>query len=182
MSDQIIKDVETRMQKSVDATSSEFGSLRTGRASASMLDGIMVDAYGSKMPVAQVGTVSVPEPRTVSVQVWDSGLIVAVETAIRDSSLGLNPIVDGALIRVPIPELNEERRREIAKIAHQYAENGRVAVRHVRRDGLDAIKAEEGLSEDDSRRFNDQVQKLTNQHIEKIDRLLSVKEEEIMQV
>jgi ribosome recycling factor len=162
----------------------EFASLRTGRASAQMLDPVMVDAYGAMTPINQVGTVNVPEPRMVTVNVWDKSLVGKVEKAIRESGLGINPQLNGTIIMLPIPELNEERRRELTKVAAQYAENARVAVRNVRRDGMDQIKKAkaQGMSEDDQKLWESEVQELTDAHIAKVDQALEVKQAEIMQV
>lgn len=178
-------DLQRRMDGAVDNLHKEFGGLRTGRASVSLLDPVNVDAYGSKMPLNQVGTVGVPEPRMLSVQVWDTGLVKATEKAIRDAGLGLNPQPEGNLIRIPIPDLNEERRAELSKVASKYAENARISVRNVRRDGMDAIKKMEkdgDISEDDHKKMSDEVQKLTDEKIQKIDKMLSDKEQDIMQV
>ncbi|HEY8595734.1 MAG TPA: ribosome recycling factor [Devosiaceae bacterium] len=177
--------LKTRMKKSIATLKDEFAGLRTGRASASLLDPISVEAYGSSMPLNQVATVTVPEPRMLSVQVWDRSMAGAVEKAIRESGLGLNPIGEGALIRVPLPELNEERRREITKVAHNYAEQARVAVRHIRRDGMDHLKKAEKdglMGQDESRHNSDLVQKATDEAVAEIDAMLSTKEQEIMQV
>jgi ribosome recycling factor len=177
--------LKQRMHKSIDSLRDELGGLRTGRASASLLEPITVDAYGSRMPLNQLATVTVPESRMLSVQVWDRGLASAVEKAIRDSGLGLNPAGEGAVIRVPLPELNEERRRELTKVAHKYAEEARVAVRHVRRDGMDLLKKLEkdgDLGQDESRSHGEQVQKATDAAVNEIDGILAVKEQEIMQV
>lgn len=186
MSEQFsIGDLKSRMSKSIAALKDEFAGLRTGRASASLLEPVTVDAYGSKMPLNQVATVSVPEPRLLSVQVWDQSMSAAVEKAIRESGLGLNPAAEGAVIRVPIPELNEERRRELTKVAHNYAEQARVAVRHVRRDGMDVLKKMEkagDMGQDESRSLADQVQKATDDAVKEIDQMLATKEQEIMQV
>ena len=187
MSDQQLdmKDLTYRMKRSVEVLQEEFGGLRTGRASTSLLEPIMVDAYGSQMPMNQVGTVSVPEPRMLSVQVWDKSLVSAVEKAIRESSLGLNPMIEGQLLRVPIPELTQERRVELSKVAGQYAEHARVAVRNVRRDGMDTLKKLEkdhGVGEDEHRDRAAEVQKLTDEMIAKMGEALAAKEEEIMQV
>ena len=162
----------------------EFASLRTGRASASMLEPVMVDAYGSMTPINQVGTVNVPEPRMVTVNVWDKGLVGKVEKAIRESGLGINPQLNGTIIMLPIPELNEERRRELGKVAGQYAENARVSVRNVRRDGMDQIKKakNDGLSEDDQKLWEDEVQEMTDKFIKAVDAALETKQAEIMQV
>ena len=173
--------VKQRMDNSIDALRKEFSGLRTGRASVNLLDQVHVDAYGSITPLNQVGTVGVPEPRLLTVQVWDKGLVKNVEKAIRDAGLGLNPQPDGQLIRVPLPELSHERRQELVKIAGKYTEQARVAVRNVRRDAMDSIKKEK-LSEDETKTQNDKVQKLTDETIKKIDDLLMAKEKEIMQV
>lgn len=180
-----LKGLERRMDGAVDALNKEFGGLRTGRASPNLLDPITVEAYGSSMPINQVAGVSVPEPRLLTVTVWDNSVVKSVEKAIRDSDLGLNPMTEGNVIRVPIPELNEERRTELTKVAGRYAESARVAVRNVRRDGMDHLKKAEkdgDVSEDEGRRLSDQIQKMTDEHIKKIDETLSQKEEEIMQV
>jgi len=176
------KDIKRRMQGAVSVLKTELSGLRTGRASINLLDPIMVNAYGTQMPLNQVGTVSVPEPRMLSVQVWDQTLAGAVERAVRDSNLGLNPIMDGTLLRIPIPDLTADRRQELAKIAHKYAEQARVAVRHVRRDGHDLAKKEKSISEDDQRRLMDQIQKMTDETISEIDSMLATKEAEITQV
>lgn len=175
-------DVERRMKGALASLKSEFGGLRTGRASSSLVEPIMVEAYGSMMPMPQVATISVPEPRMISISVWDKGTLIAVEKAIRQSNLGLNPVVDGTNIRLPIPELNEERRTELTKVAQKYAEQGRIAVRHVRRDGLDTIKKDKDVSEDDQRNLSDRVQKLTDKYVGEIDTMLATKETEIMQI
>lgn len=179
-----LDDLERRMDGAMTALRQEFLTLRTGRASASMLEPIMVDAHGANTPINQVGTVNVPEPRMITVNVWDKSLTGKVERAIRDSGLGINPVVDGTIIRLPIPELNEERRRELTKVAGQYAENARIAVRNVRRDGMDQIKKakSDGMSEDDQKFWEGAVQELTDQAIEKVDAALETKQEEIMQV
>lgn len=180
-----MKDLKRRMDGAVEVLKSEFSGLRTGRASASLLEPITVDAYGSAMPMSQVGTVSVPEPRMLSVQVWDKSLVNAVEKAIRESSLGLNPMTEGQLIRVPVPELSEDRRRDLTKVAHQYAEQAKVAVRNVRRDGMEILKRLEKdshISEDDHRHQASEVQELTDETIKVIDETLAHKDEEIMQV
>jgi ribosome recycling factor len=175
---------EKRMDGALHALRSEFASLRTGRASASMLDPVMVEAYGSTMPVNQLGTITVPEPRLVLVNVWDKALVNTVDKAIRNSGLGINPQMDGTILRLPIPELNEKRRRELAKVAGQYAEHARVAVRNVRRDGMDQLKRSRaaGMSEDDEKLWHDEVQELTDTAIKKIDAALAAKQEEIMQI
>jgi len=173
--------VKQRMDGAFETLRKEFGGLRTGRASTSLLDKITVDAYGSAMPLNQVGTVGVPEPRLLTVQVWDKGLVKNVEKAIRDAGLGLNPQPDGQLVRVPVPELSQDRRVELAKIAGKYAEAARVAVRNVRRDAMDGIKKEK-LPEDEQKGQNDKVQKLTDETIKKIDDALASKEKEITHV
>jgi len=177
-----IKDLRKRMEGAVMALKSEFGGLRTGRANISLVEPIDVDAYGSKMPMNQVGTISVPEPRMITIQVWDKGLVGAVEKAIRESGLGINPVVDGQNIRIPIPLLTEERRVELTKIAAKYAEQARVAVRNVRREGMDSIKKTEHIGEDEQKKLSEDVQKLTDEMVAKIDETLASKEAEIMQV
>lgn len=179
-----IKDLERRMKGAVEQLKKEFSGLRTGRASAHLLDPIMVTVYGSKMPLAQVATVSTPDPRMISVQVWDRSQVQAVEKAIRESNLGLNPMTEGATIRLPIPPLTADRRNELAKVAHKYAEHGRVVVRNVRRDGMEALKKAEkdGMSEDESRKNGTKVQELTDKIVKEIDQLLVAKEAEIKQV
>ncbi len=179
------KDLQRRMDGAIQSYKSDLASLRTGRASANLLDPIVVQAYGSPMPINQVATVSVPEPRMISVSVWDKTLVGAVDRAIRESNLGFNPIVDGTNLRIPLPELNEQRRKELVKIAHQYAESARIAARHVRRDGMEHVKKAEKdgeISQDDSRHHSDRVQKMTDETIAQIDSLLHEKEAEIMQV
>lgn len=185
MVDSQLSDFGERMDKALEALQREFGGLRTGRASANLLDPIKVDAYGTLMPLSQVGTVNVPEARMLSVQVWDKGMVQAVEKAIRESDLGLNPAVDGQLVRVPLPALNEERRQELTKVAAKYAEEARIAVRNVRRDGMETMKKMEKdgeCSEDECRRLSTQVQELTDDHIKKIDDLLASKQKDIMEV
>ncbi|NOZ33412.1 MAG: ribosome recycling factor [Alphaproteobacteria bacterium] len=185
MADFSLSDIKLRMAKSIDTLRQEFSGLRTGRASASLLEPIMVEAYGSRMPLNQVASVTVPEARMISVQVWDASMAPLVDRAIRESGLGLNPMTEGAVIRVPLPELNEERRRDITKVAHQYAEQARVAVRHVRRDGMDTIKRMEksgDMGQDDMRNQSDQVQKATDEAVAEIDEMLARKEADIMQV
>ena len=180
-----LADLKTRMQKSISSLKDELQGLRTGRASASLLEPVTVEAYGSRMPLNQVATVTVPEPRMLSVQVWDRQMANAVEKAIRDSGLGLNPMGEGQIIRVPLPELNEQRRKELSKVAYNYAEAARVAVRHIRRDGMDALKKAEkdgDISQDDSRVQADLVQKATDAAVTEIDQVLAAKEAEIMQV
>ena len=178
-------DLQRRMEGALNTLKSDFGGLRTGRASTTLLEPIMVEAYGQQMPMSQVGTISAPEPRLLSVQVWDKGQVSFVEKAIREAGLGLNPMADGQMVRVPLPELNEERREELVKIAGKYAEQCRVAVRNVRRDGMDQLKkgAKDGeISQDEQKSLSDDVQKLTDDYIEKIDEALSQKEAEIRQV
>jgi ribosome recycling factor len=179
------KDLEHKMVVSVDHAKKEFSGLRTGRASTALLENVVVDAYGSKMPLNQVGSVTVPEPRLLSVSVWDKGLAKSVEKAIRDANLGLNPMADGTLIRVPIPPLTAERRAELTKVAHKYAEHARVAIRNVRRDGNEALKKMEkdgDISQDEHRKHGDEIQKMTDQYIAKVDEALKTKEGEITQV
>ena len=185
MSEIDIDDIERRMKGAAEALKQEFAGLRTGRANAAILDPVMVDCYGSDMPLNQVGTVTVPEPRMISVQVWDKGNVAAVEKAIRNAGLGLNPMNDGLLIRIPVPELNEERRAELAKIAGKYAEQARIAVRNVRRDGMDTLKKSEKnkeISGDEHKMWSEEVQDLTDKYVGEIDQLTSTKESEIMQV
>ncbi len=180
-----LQDLRRRMDGAVDAMKTEFSGLRTGRASAALLEPVTVEAYGSVMPLNQVGTVSVPEPRMLSVQVWDATLAPAVDKAIRNSGLGLNPMAEGAVIRIPVPELTEDRRRDLTKVAHSYAEKARVSVRNVRRDGMDTLKQMEkdgDISEDEHRQQSDQVQTLTDDIIKVVDELLNHKDAEIMQV
>jgi len=185
VSDQELDALQRRMNGAIDALKQEFAGLRTGRASASLLDPVKVNAYGSDMPLNQVGTVATPEPRLISVQVWDKGLVKAVEKAIRESGLGLNPQVEGTLIRVPLPELNAERRAELIKIAGKYAEQARVAVRNVRRDGMDLLKKQEKdrkISEDEHKVQSEKIQKMTDAVIAKIDEAFASKQKDIAQV
>lgn len=177
-------DLQRRMDGAMTNLRTEFASLRTGRASAAMLEPVMVDAYGALTPINQVGTVNVPEPRMVTVNVWDKGLVGKVEKAIRESGLGINPQTNGTIIMLPIPELNEERRRELTKVAGQYAEGARVAVRNVRRDGMDQIKKAkaDGMSEDDQKFWEQEVQEMTDKMIGTVDQALDTKQAEIMQV
>jgi ribosome recycling factor len=180
-----LKDLKRRMDGAVETLKGEFQGLRTGRAHGSLLEPVRVRAYGSEMPINQVANVNVPEPRMLTVQVWDRSLTPAVEKAIRDSGLGLNPQAEGSVIRVPIPQLSEERRKELSKVASKYAEQARVAVRNVRRDGMEALKkqAKDGdISEDEQKRSSDKLQKATDEHIKTIDEMLETKEKEIMQV
>lgn len=187
MSDDFMLDTDDlgrRMDGAMANLRTEFASLRTGRASASMLEPITVEAYGQQTPINQIGTVNVPEPRMVTVNVWDKSMVGAVEKAIRESGLGINPQLNGTIIMLPIPELNEERRRELGKVAGQYAESARVSIRNVRRDGMDQIKKakSDGLSEDDQKLWEDEVQEMTDKAIKAVDVALETKQEEIMQV
>ena len=181
----VLSRYKERMEKAVAALSDEFGSLRTGRASASLLDQIRVDAYGSSVPINQVGAVSVPEPRMITIGVWDKALVVSVEKAIRASDLGLNPVVDGTTLRLPIPPLTEERRKDLAKLAGKYAEQQKVAIRNVRRDANDDCRKAQkdgAMSEDEGKRFEGEVQKITDEAIKRVDEVLKSKEQEIMHV
>lgn len=187
MSDDFLLDtdeLQRRMDGAMAALRTEFASLRTGRASASMLEPITVEAYGQRTPINQVGTVNVPEPRMVTVNVWDKSMVSAVEKAIRESGLGINPQLNGTIIMLPIPELNEERRRELTRVAAQYAESARVSIRNVRRDGMDQVKKAkaDGISEDDQKFWESEVQDLTDKSIKAIDAALENKQQEIMQV
>ena len=185
MADFDLNELKRRVEGAVNSLKSDLAGLRTGRASANLLDPITVEAYGSQMPLNQVANVTVPEPRMVAVTVWDKQMVGKGERAIRESSLGLNPITDGTTLRIPLPELNEERRRELVKVAHQYSESAKVAVRHVRRDGMDTLKKAEkagDIGQDESRQQSEKVQKMTDDTIAEIDKLLSGKEGEIMQV
>lgn len=185
MADALMKDLRRRMDGAIEALRKEFAGLRTGRASTSLLDQIMVEAYGSTVPLAQCGTVNAPEPRMLMVQVWDRALVKPVEKAIRDGGLGLNPQSDGQTVRVPIPDLNEERRRELVKVAAKYTEQARISVRNVRRDGLDSLKKLEKdgeISQDEQRRIQGEIQALTDDTIKKIDDAFAQKDREILQV
>lgn len=180
-----LADLKRRMQASVASLKHELNGLRTGRATPSLLEPVRVEAYGQSMNLTQVATISVPEPRALAVQVWDKQMVGAVDRAIRDANLGLSPTVEGQMLRIRIPELNEQRRKEMVKVAHKYAEESRVAIRHVRRDGVDTLKKllkDHAISEDDERRHLNEVQKATDQSIEEADALLVAKEKEIMQV
>ena len=178
-----LDELERRMNGAMGALKTEFASLRTGRASASMLEPIMVESYGQRTPINQVGTVNVPEPRMVTINVWDKSLVTKVEKAIRESGLGINPQLNGTIIMLPIPELNEERRRELTKVAAQYTEHARVSVRNIRRDGMDQIKkSKDKIGEDDQKMWSDEVQAITDKHIAEIDKALEVKQTEIMRV
>ena len=178
-------ELDRRMKGAVSTLKSEFGGLRTGRASAALLDPVMVEAYGNTVPVNQVGSIATPEARMITVQVWDKGLAKAVDKAIRDSGLGLNPQMDGQLLRIPLPELNQERRKELSKLAAKYAEAARVAVRNVRRDGMELLKRlekDKKIGEDEHHTKGEELQKLTDANIKDIDSMLQGKEQEIMQV
>jgi ribosome recycling factor len=178
-------ELDRRMNGAVSTLKTEFGGLRTGRASVALLDPVMVEAYGNTVPVNQVGSIATPEARMITVQVWDKGLAKAVDKAIRDAGLGLNPQMDGQLLRIPLPELNQERRKELSKLAAKYAESARVAVRNVRRDGMDLLKRlekDKKIGEDEHHTKGDELQKLTDAHIKDIDTVLHAKEQEIMQV
>jgi ribosome recycling factor len=180
-----LSDLKRRMQGAISTLKHEMGGLRTGRASASLIEPVQVEAYGQSMPLNQVATISVPEPRMLSVQVWDKSMVNAVDKAIRNSNLGLSPTVEGQILRIRIPELNEQRRKEMVKVAHKYAEDARVAVRHVRRDGLDTLKKllkDKAISEDDEKKHESEVQKATDQCVNEVDSALATKEREIMQV
>ena len=179
------EDLIRRMKGAVTTLRAEFAGLRTGRASPALLDPVQVEAYGNQVPINQVGTISTPEPRMLTVQVWDKGLAKAVDKAIRDANLGLNPQMDGQLLRIPLPELNEERRKELAKLASKYAEAARIAARNVRRDGMDLLKRLEKdhvIGQDEHHKHADELQKTTDAHIKEIDSALHSKEQEIMQV
>jgi ribosome recycling factor len=185
MADPDLGDLQKRMDQTLEVLKKEFGGLRTGRASVHLLDPITVDAYGQQMALNQVASISVPEPRMISVQVWDRGMTSAVDKAIRDSGLGVNPIVAGQLIRIPIPPLSSERRAELTKLAHRYAEHAKVAVRNVRRDGMDLLKKMEkdgDMSEDEHRLWAEEVQEMTDKHIKLVDEMLVQKDAEILQV
>jgi ribosome recycling factor len=177
-------DLNRRMEGAIAALRNEFASLRTGRASGSMLEPIQVDAYGQMTPINQLGTVNVPEPRMVTINVWDKGMVGKVEKAIRESGLGINPQLNGTIIMLPIPELNEQRRKELTKVAAQYAEHARVAIRNLRRDGMDQIKKAkaDGISEDDQKFWESEVQEMTDKFIKVVDQTLEAKQAEIMQV
>ncbi|MBK6897407.1 MAG: ribosome recycling factor [Alphaproteobacteria bacterium] len=178
-------DIQRRMNGAVETLNKEFAGLRTGRASASLLDPVTVEVYGTRMPINQIGTVNVPEPRLISVQVWDNSNVRAVEKAIREAGLGLNPQIEGTLLRIPVPDLNQERRAELSKIAGKYAEAARVSVRNVRRDGMETLKKlekEKKISEDDHKKKADEVQKMTDETIKKIDKIFADKEKDIMTV
>lgn len=178
-------DIKRRMQGAIQTLRHELAGLRTGRASANLVEPIQVQAYGQSMPLNQVATISIPEARTISIQVWDRGMVSAVEKSIRDSNLGLSPVIEGQVLRIRIPELNEQRRKEMVKVAHRYGEESRVAVRHVRRDGIDVLKKQlkdKVIPEDEHKRFETDVQKATDQAVSEVDLLIASKEKEIMQV
>lgn len=182
---ELIADIKDKMGAAVEHTKKEFSGLRAGRASPQLLEPIMVDAYGSLVPIVQVGNINIPEPRALSVQVWDKGLVKSVEKAIRDSDLGLNPSADGQTVRVPVPQLTEDRRKDMVKVAAKYAEEGRVSIRGVRRHGMDALKKMEKdklITEDELSRHEKDIQKATDEHISQIDTLLTNKEKDILQV
>jgi len=185
MTDPRLADFARRMDGALEALRKEFAGLRTGRASANLLDPIQVEAYGGDMHLTQVATISVPEPRLITVQVWDKAVVKAVDKAIREAGLGLNPQIDGTVVRVPIPELNEERRNELAKVAGKYAEQARIAIRNVRRDGMEMLKRLEKdgeITQDEHEKASAEVQKLTDQHIKKVDEAVAAKEKEIKQI
>ncbi|GBD42704.1 Ribosome-recycling factor [bacterium HR40] len=178
-----LKEFKKRMDGAVEVLRRELGALRAGRASAGILDPVQVEAYGTRMPIHQLGTIGVPEPRLLTVHVWDKSLVKAVEKAIRNADLGLNPQVEGDLIRIPLPELSEERRQELVRVAHKYAEQARVAVRNVRRDGMELLKRldrDGQISQDEHRHLAEEIQKLTDQHIAEINKLLEQKEKDIL--
>lgn len=180
-----ISALKKRMDGTISALKHDLAGLRTGRASAALLDPVMVDAYGQKTPINQVGNVNAPEPRLITVQIWDKTMVAPVEKAVRNAGLGLNPVVDGQNLRIPLPELNEERRRELVKVGHEYAEKAKVAIRHVRRDGMEEIKKAEkdsDIGKDDARSLSDEVQKMTDDHVTLVDKTVAEKEIEIMQV
>ena len=183
--DDRLAEFNRRMNMAVEVLTREFSGIRAGRASVNLLDPLKVDAYGSLMPISQVATIGAPEPRLLTVQVWDKGMVKIVEKAIRESDLGLNPAVEGQLIRIPLPSLNEQRRQELAKISGKYAEEARISVRNVRRDGMEFLKKMEKdgeISEDEHRRLNEEMQTLTDDHVKKIDEMVAHKQKEIMQV
>ncbi len=180
-----VADLKRRMQSAIQSLKHELAGLRTGRASTALVEPVMVHAYGQTMPLNQVASITVPEPRALAVQVWDKGMVSAVEKAIRDANLGLSPTIEGQLLRIRIPELNEQRRKEMVKYAHKYGEEGKVAVRHVRRDGIDRLKKllkDKTLSEDDEKRLAAEVQKVTDQFVAEVEGTVDAKEKEIMQV
>jgi ribosome recycling factor len=181
----LIKDLQRRMDGAIEVLRKEFGGLRTGRASASLLEPVTVNAYGGTMPLNQLANINVPEPRLITVQVWDRSVVKAVDKAIREAGLGLNPQTEGQVLRVPIPDLNEERRRELTRVAAKYAEAARVSVRNVRRDGIEALRRQEKegeISQDEQRKLEKEIQLLTDQHVKRIDETLAQKDKEILQV
>jgi ribosome recycling factor len=183
--DELLKDIRRRMDGALEALRKEFGGLRTGRASASLLEPITVDAYGSTVPLNQIANINVPEPRLITVNVWDRGMVKAVDKAIREAGLGLNPQTEGQTIRVPIPDLNEERRRELTRVAAKYAESTRIAVRNVRRDGIEALRKQEkdgDISQDEQKKLERDIQHMTDDHIKRVDETLAQKDKEILQV
>ena len=179
-----VENIRKRMNGALESVKNDFKSLRTGRASSSILDNITVEVYGSKIPISQCSTINVPEPRLITINVWDKDNIIAIEKSIQNSGLGINPVTEGNLLRLPLPELNEERRKEISKLAAQFAEQARVSVRNVRKDGMDKIKKlkSEGMSEDDEKFWSDEVQNLTNDFIKQIDEILKIKQDDILKV
>ncbi|MEM8750803.1 MAG: ribosome recycling factor [Pseudomonadota bacterium] len=180
-----LNDTKKRMEGAIAAFHKDLGGLRTGRASAAILDPVMVDAYGQKMPINQVANVNAPEPKLITVQIWDKSMVGPVDKAVREAGLGLNPVVDGQNLRIPLPDLNEERRRELVKVAKDYAENAKVAIRHVRRDGMETLKKAEKdkeIGQDEARATSDKVQKMTDEMVAEVDKVLATKEAEIMQV
>jgi ribosome recycling factor len=183
--DALLKDIRRRMDGALEALRKEFGGLRTGRASVSLLEPVTVDAYGSAVPLNQVANINVPEPRLITVNVWDRGMVKAVDKAIREAGLGLNPQTEGQTIRVPIPDLNEERRRELTRVAAKYAEAARIAVRNVRRDGIEALRKQEkdgDISQDEQKKLERDIQHMTDDHIKRVDETLAQKDKEILQV
>ena len=179
-----VENIRKRMNGALESVKNDFKSLRTGRASSSILDNITVEVYGSKIPISQCSTINVPEPRLITINVWDKDNIIAIEKSIQNSGLGINPVTEGNLLRLPLPELNEERRKEISKLAAQFAEQARVSVRNVRKDGMDKIKKlkSEGISEDDEKFWSEEVQNLTNDFIKQIDEILKIKQDDILKV
>ncbi|MEL6735260.1 MAG: ribosome recycling factor [Pseudomonadota bacterium] len=180
-----LNDIKKRMEGAIASMTKDLGGLRTGRASASILDPVMVDAYGQKMPLNQVANVNAPDAKLITVQIWDKSMVGPVDKAVREAGLGLNPVVDGQNLRIPLPDLNEERRRELVKVAKDYAENAKVAIRHVRRDGMEVLKKAEKdkeIGQDEARATSDKVQKLTDEKVAEVEKVLAQKESEIMQV
>ena len=179
-----VENIRKRMNGALESVKNDFKSLRTGRASSSILDNITVEVYGSKIPISQCSTINVPEPRLITINVWDKDNIIAIEKSIQNSGLGINPVTEGNLLRLPLPELNEERRKEISKLAAQFAEQARVSVRNVRKDGMDKIKKlkSEGMSEDDEKFWSEEVQNLTNDFIKQIDEILRIKQDDLLKV